>query len=80
MGHLLFVVLLAALIFCPHKYKVRRGVERNRVIGGVCAGLAKRGGWAPALVRWLAIIALLATGPLTLFAYIFLCFSLPAEY
>ena len=37
---------------------------------GVCAGVARLTAWDPVLIRIGAIIALLATGPLTILAYI----------
>jgi len=80
MGSLLCFALVI-LMFAAHHYKVRRGGEKNRVFGGICADLAKRAGWAPMLVRVLAVFLLLApaTGPLTFFAYVFLWLSLNAD-
>jgi phage shock protein PspC (stress-responsive transcriptional regulator) len=37
--------------------------RQGRVIAGVCAGIARRFGWDPTLVRVLAVLSMLLPGP-----------------
>ncbi|TXN29680.1 PspC domain-containing protein [Lacisediminihabitans profunda] len=37
--------------------------RQGRIIAGVCAGIARRYGWSPALVRWVFVISCLLPGP-----------------
>jgi phage shock protein PspC (stress-responsive transcriptional regulator) len=55
-------------------YRPRNG----RMIGGVCAGIAYRFGWDPALVRIIAVLSILLPGPQVL-AYIVLWILMPNE-
>jgi phage shock protein PspC (stress-responsive transcriptional regulator) len=50
----------------------------NRMIGGVCAGIAKRFGLAPTTVRVLAVLSCLLPGP-QFVAYLALWLLLPQE-
>ncbi|MCE5230253.1 PspC domain-containing protein [bacterium] len=51
--------------------------SRNRLIGGVCAGLAEHFGCDPIIVRVIAIILLLTIPPVALISYLVLYFMLP---
>ncbi len=51
---------------------------RNRVIAGVCAGLARRFGMRPGVVRLLFVLSILLPGPQVL-AYIALWILMPNE-
>jgi phage shock protein PspC (stress-responsive transcriptional regulator) len=37
--------------------------RRGRIIAGVCAGIARRYGWSPTLVRWIFVLSCLLPGP-----------------
>ena len=50
----------------------------NRWIAGVCAGLARRFGWSPGLVRQLFVLSILLPGPQVLI-YIILWILMPSE-
>lgn len=50
----------------------------DRVIAGVCSGLARRFGWDPKLVRVLFVLSLLLPGPQILI-YIALWIVMPEE-
>jgi phage shock protein PspC (stress-responsive transcriptional regulator) len=51
---------------------------RNRIIAGVCAGLARRFGVSPTLVRILFVASLLLPGPQSL-GYLALWVIMPSE-
>ena len=51
---------------------------RNRVIAGVCAGLARRFGMSAGVVRLLFVLSILLPGPQVL-AYIVLWILMPSE-
>ncbi len=52
----------------PTRFKRSR---TDRVIAGVCGGIADRFGWEPVLVRLLTVLAFFfVAGPLVLFAYV----------
>jgi phage shock protein PspC (stress-responsive transcriptional regulator) len=51
---------------------------RERMIGGVCAGLARRFGMSPTTVRLLFVISLLLPGPQFL-VYLVLWVIMPSE-
>ncbi len=53
-------------------------VRHGRWIGGVCAGIARRYGWSPTVVRLLFVLSCLLPGPQVLI-YILLWAVLPAE-
>jgi len=55
-------------------YRPRRG----RMIAGVCAGLARRFGMSPGLVRVLALLSCLLPGP-QFVAYLILWIMMPSE-
>ncbi len=50
----------------------------NRVIAGVCLGLARRFGWDPTLVRTLFVLSFLLPGPQVLI-YVALWVIMPDE-
>ena len=50
----------------------------NRRIAGVCAGLARRFGWSPGLVRLLFVVSILLPGPQVLI-YLILWALMPSE-
>jgi phage shock protein PspC (stress-responsive transcriptional regulator) len=50
----------------------------NRIIGGVCAGIARRFGWSVGLVRLLTVLSIFIPGPQVI-AYIVLWIVIPAE-
>lgn len=50
----------------------------GRVVAGVCAGVARRFGWSPALVRVLAVLSLALPGPQIL-AYLAGWILMPSE-
>lgn len=52
--------------------------RQGRIIAGVCAGLARRFGWDPKVVRIIAVVSCLLPGPQFL-AYIVLWILMPAE-
>ncbi|HEX2369394.1 MAG TPA: PspC domain-containing protein [Acidimicrobiia bacterium] len=52
--------------------------REGRVIAGVCAGLARRFGWDPAVVRMVFILSMLLPGPQILI-YIVLWVAIPPE-
>jgi phage shock protein PspC (stress-responsive transcriptional regulator) len=52
--------------------------RRRRVIAGVCAGIARRYGWSPWLVRGLFLASCLLPGPQVL-AYIALWIFMPPD-
>jgi phage shock protein C len=59
----------------------QRGLARprgGRVVGGVCAGLARRFGMRPGLVRLLFVLSVILPGPQVL-VYIALWIIMPSE-
>ncbi|WP_216215212.1 PspC domain-containing protein [Amycolatopsis aidingensis] len=52
--------------------------RHDRVLGGVCAGLAERFGWKPKTVRILFVVSCLLPGP-QLLAYLALWIIIPAD-
>jgi phage shock protein PspC (stress-responsive transcriptional regulator) len=50
----------------------------GRVIAGVCAGLARRFGLSPFLVRLLFVLSVILPGPQVI-AYVVLWFVMPAD-
>ncbi|MFI6424898.1 PspC domain-containing protein [Promicromonospora sp. NPDC050880] len=52
--------------------------RQGRMIAGVCAGIARRFGWDPTLVRVLAVVSVLIPGPQFL-AYIAFWILMPTE-
>jgi phage shock protein C len=59
----------------------QQGLSRprsGRVLAGVCAALARRGGIPPAVVRVLFVVSLILPGPQAL-AYIVLWILMPSE-
>jgi len=55
-----------------------RRPRSGRVIGGVCAALARRFGWDVTLVRVLAVVSILIPGPQVL-AYIIAWAIIPGD-
>ncbi len=53
--------------------------SENRVIAGVCAGLAEEFGLEPKLVRILAVVLALLSGGIVLLAYILMAVLLPVK-
>lgn len=52
--------------------------RRGRIIGGVCAGLARRFGWNPTVVRIIAVASCLIPGPQVL-AYLAAWILIPED-
>ena len=50
----------------------------DRVIAGVCAGIARRFGWQPRTVRIITVLSILLPGP-QVAAYIVLWILIPGE-
>ncbi|PXY29969.1 PspC domain-containing protein [Prauserella sp. PE36] len=50
----------------------------NKVIAGVCAGLARRAGWEPRTMRWVFVLSCLLPGPQFLI-YLVLWVIMPKE-
>ncbi|WP_036955487.1 PspC domain-containing protein [Luteimicrobium xylanilyticum] len=50
----------------------------GRMIAGVCAGLARRFGLSPTLVRWIAVASVLLPGPQVLL-YVILWIVIPSD-
>jgi Putative stress-responsive transcriptional regulator len=50
----------------------------DRVIAGVCAGIARRFGWQPRTVRIITVLSILLPGP-QVAAYIVLWILIPSE-
>jgi phage shock protein PspC (stress-responsive transcriptional regulator) len=50
----------------------------GRMIAGVCAGLARRFGLSPTLVRWIAVASILLPGPQVLI-YVILWILMPND-
>jgi phage shock protein C len=50
----------------------------NRILGGVCAGIARRFGWSVGLVRLLTVLSIFIPGPQVI-AYVVLWIVIPAE-
>lgn len=55
-----------------------RRPRNGRVIGGVCAALARRFGWDVTLVRVLTVVSLLIPGPQLIF-YVIAWIVIPGE-
>lgn len=55
-----------------------RRPRSGRIIGGVCAALARRFGWDVTLVRVLAVVSILIPGPQVL-AYLIAWVIIPGE-
>lgn len=52
--------------------------RREKVIGGVCGGLAERFGWEPSLIRIAAVLAFFFfAGPLIIIAYMVMWITIP---
>ncbi|RZS34282.1 phage shock protein C (PspC) family protein [Herbihabitans rhizosphaerae] len=52
--------------------------ENNRVIGGVCGGIAERYNWEPRKVRLAFLLSCLLPGP-QFIAYLVLWFAIPSR-
>lgn len=52
--------------------------RRGKIIAGVCAGLARRFGWSPFLVRLLFVLSCLLPGP-QIIAYIVMWIVIPKQ-
>ena len=53
-------------------------VRRGRIIAGVCAGIARRLGWSPTLVRALFLVSCVLPGP-QIVVYLLLWAVVPRE-
>ena len=53
-------------------------VRRGRIIAGVCAGIARRLGWSPTLVRTLFVVSCVLPGP-QIVVYLLLWAVVPRE-
>jgi phage shock protein PspC (stress-responsive transcriptional regulator) len=51
---------------------------RNKVLGGVCSGLARRFGLSPTALRWAFVISCVLPGP-QFIAYLVLWVVMPAD-
>jgi len=60
-----------------HGHRFTRDSDRA-VIGGVCAGIARRWGFNLKITRLLAVIALLMTWPFAIVAYLLVVFLTPS--
>lgn len=68
------------------RHEYRRGMStpklsrprQGRVIAGVCAGIARRFGWDPTVVRVIAVASILIPGPQVL-AYVICWVFVPNE-
>ena len=61
----------------PTPYRLRRDT-RNKVIGGVCAGIARRYGLSRTGLRWAFVISCVLPGP-QFVAYVLLWVLIPAD-
>jgi phage shock protein PspC (stress-responsive transcriptional regulator) len=52
--------------------------RRGRIIAGVCAGLARRFGWSPFVVRLLFVLSCLLPGP-QIIAYLVMWLVIPKQ-
>ncbi|GAA2244842.1 PspC domain-containing protein [Promicromonospora sukumoe] len=52
--------------------------RQGRIIGGVCAGIARRFGWSPTVVRVVTVASILIPGPQVL-AYVICWVAIPNE-
>lgn len=52
--------------------------RRGRIIAGVCAGLARRFGWSPFLVRLLFVLSCLLPGP-QIVVYLAMWIAIPKQ-
>ncbi|SOE03248.1 phage shock protein C (PspC) family protein [Rathayibacter rathayi NCPPB 2980 = VKM Ac-1601] len=52
--------------------------RRGRIIAGVCAGLARRFGWSPFVVRLLFVLSCLLPGP-QIIAYLVMWVVIPQQ-
>ncbi|MCF4120381.1 PspC domain-containing protein [Antribacter sp. KLBMP9083] len=52
--------------------------RQGRMIAGVCAGIARRFGWDPTLVRILAVVSLFLPGP-QIIAYLVFWLLMPND-
>ena len=59
----------------PNPHRLSR--SPNRILGGVCAGIANYFGWRVCLVRAAAVIALITFTPATIFTYLAAWWFLP---
>jgi phage shock protein PspC (stress-responsive transcriptional regulator) len=62
----------------PARPRLRRDT-RNRVLGGVCAGLARRYGLSVTGLRWAFVLSCILPGPQIL-AYLALWLLIPADF
>lgn len=58
---------------------IKRGVDDNAVLGGVCYGIAKHLGIDPSVVRLLALASIFFSASITFWVYIILWIVLPKE-
>ena len=61
----------------PVQRRLRRDTY-NKVLGGVCAGLARYFGWSPGRLRLLFVLSCILPGPQIL-AYLVLWIVIPAD-
>ena len=61
----------------PLDRRLRRDT-RNKVLGGVCSGLARRFGWSAGRLRLLFVLSCILPGPQIL-AYLVLWIVIPAD-
>ena len=61
----------------PSPYQLRRDIQ-HKVIGGVCAGIARRYGLSRTGLRWAFVLSCVLPGP-QFIAYVLLWVLIPAD-
>jgi phage shock protein C len=61
----------------PERNRLYRS-RRNRIVGGVCGGIAERFGWNPTVVRILFVVSIVLPGPQVLI-YLLMWLTIPLE-
>ena len=74
----LLFVLMAALLIAAHKKGIKAN-QYNKVLGGVCSGIAQYSNLTPPLVRVLTVLFALFTGGFAILLYISLWITLPKQ-
>lgn len=78
MTAILLLVVMAALLIGAHKKGIKAN-QYNKVLGGVCSGIAQYTGLTPPLVRVLTVLFTLVTGGFAILLYVCLWITLPKE-
>jgi phage shock protein PspC (stress-responsive transcriptional regulator) len=74
----LLIVVMAVLLIAAHKEGIKAN-QYNKVLGGVCSGIAQYAKMNPPLVRALTVLFILVTGGFAILLYILLWATLPKE-